>query len=35
MKHDDIEKSHASSLKKGISTSRNVNPMMPSYNFPQ
>lgn len=30
----DIAKTHASSLKKGISTSRNVNPLMPQYRYP-
>ena len=34
MKIDDIEKPSASSLKKGITTKRVVNPLMPNYNLP-
>lgn len=30
----DIEKACASSLKKGITTNRQTNPLMPRYNFP-
>lgn len=35
MKTNDIDKTFASSLKKGISTSRNVNPLMPNYRYPE
>ncbi len=35
MKLDDIEKTSASSLKKGITTNRVVNPLMPDYKYPQ
>lgn len=35
MKIDDIERSNASSLKKGIVTKRVVNPLMPNYNLPE
>lgn len=35
MKTNDIDKTFASSLKKGITTSRNVNPLMPKYDYPQ
>ena len=34
MKTDDIDKSNASSLKKGITTKRIVNPLMPKYDYP-
>lgn len=30
----DIEKTSASSLKKGITTNRQTNPLMPRYNYP-
>jgi phosphoribosylformylglycinamidine (FGAM) synthase PurS component len=35
MKIDDIDKTKASSLKKGIITNRIVNPLMPDYKYPQ
>ena len=35
MKIDDIEKTSASSLKKGIVTKRVVNPLIPNYNLPE
>ena len=34
MKVNDIDKTGASSLKKGITTGRTVNPLMPQYNYP-
>lgn len=34
MKVNDIDKTNASSLKKGITTSRNINPLIPNYRYP-
>ena len=34
MQIHDIEKTAASSLKKGIVTKRQTNPLMPNYQFP-
>jgi hypothetical protein len=34
MATQDIEKSAASTLKKGIVTNRQTNPLMPAYKFP-
>lgn len=34
MNISDIEKTNASSLKKGITTNRIVNPLIPNYNYP-
>lgn len=34
METKDIEKANSSSLKKGIDTKRQVNPLMPNYQFP-
>lgn len=34
MNTNDIERSNASSLKKGINTKRSVNPLMPRYDYP-
>lgn len=34
MKTDDIEKTQSSSLKKGITTIRTVNPLVPKYKMP-
>lgn len=34
MQIQDIEKATASSLKKGIETERQTNPLMPKYQFP-
>jgi hypothetical protein len=34
MKINDIEKTSSGSLKKGIETKRNTNPLVPTYQFP-
>jgi len=34
MQTQDIDKAQASTLKKGISTIRQTNPLMPNYQFP-
>jgi hypothetical protein len=34
MQNQDIDRSHASSLKKGITTIRQTNPLAPQYQFP-
>ena len=33
MKINDIDKTSVSSLKKGITTNRNLNPLMPKYDY--